>query len=83
MNTIECVNYTRFVSKFFEVGKTFSELLFGASLSAKDTLCSSVLEISLLHVTSKILQLFLTPWRLDSFGDFHKKKQFLVALPTP
>jgi len=25
----------------------------------------------------------LTPWRLGGFGNFRKKQQFLVALPTP
>jgi len=59
VNKFECVKYTQFVSKFFDVGKTFSQLLFGASLSARDMLCSSMLEISSLHVTSKILQLLL------------------------
>ena len=43
---------------FSDVGKTFSQLLFGASLSARDVLCSSMLEISILRVISKIFQLF-------------------------
>jgi len=44
--------------RFSDVGKTFSQLLFGASCSARDVLCSTMLEISILHVTYEILQLF-------------------------
>jgi len=44
---------------FSDVGKTFTQLLFGASWSARDVLCSTMLQISILRVTSEILQLFL------------------------
>ena len=44
---------------FSDVGKTFSQLLFGASWSARDVLRSTMLEMSILHDTSEILQLFL------------------------
>ena len=53
------LNIPNLFLNFFEVAKTFSQLLFGASLSAKDMLCCSMLEISVFHVTSEILQLFL------------------------
>jgi len=44
-----------FLLNFFDVDKTFSQLLFGASLSARDMLCSSMLEISILHVSTALL----------------------------
>jgi len=28
-------------------------------------------------------EVLLTPWRLGGFGDFRKKQQYSVALPTP
>jgi len=39
---------------FFLAGKTFLQLLFGASLSARDISCSSMLKISIFHFSSKI-----------------------------
>jgi len=38
--------------------KTFLQLLFDASLNARDMLCSSMLQTSFLNVTSVSLQLF-------------------------
>jgi len=44
---------------YSDVGKTFSQLQFGASWSARDVLRSRMLEISILYVISETLQLFL------------------------
>jgi len=43
---------------FFLAGKTFLQLLFGASLSARDMLCYSMLKISIFHVSSEISQIW-------------------------
>jgi len=54
-----CSIYTLFIN-CFHVGKIFLQLLSGATRNARDMLCSLMLEISILHVTSKIWPLFLT-----------------------